>query len=207
MAKRRASKSKRVRPTRGPKARRSSLPQRVNWTEEAIKILGEEQVRRRIEIGETGWLTPTKSGFAALDDLLLELQRASSANKRALWTYDLVIRFRGPNGEYVTRFFAGVGFPRMRDINANLRSIERRRGKKFTSDAEAYRHVAESGVIAAIHRQIDNTKSLKGGTDELIASLKGKSREQVREAWRKFKASRSLSFKLRVFRIVTKKEK
>ena len=211
MAKRRGSRAsqgsrRRSSQSSGTKPRRSNLPGKIRDTEKSVAQLGEKQVARKLRIGSSRWLTPTKAGWKALDDVLLELQKHSRKGKRAAWTFDLKVRYRGPDGKMVDpRTLAGAGFPRMRDVRAMRRSVERRRKKKFRSDAEAFRYMGTTNVIAAVNRQIEGTKTLQGGTDELLASLEGKSSREVRRAWREFKSTRSLSFKLTVHRIVTPK--
>lgn len=189
---------KRVRPV--------SLPRQVARKEAALRELPARSVRSgKIRLGTTGRLTPTRAGFKALDSTLLSIQREAKKSTRALWTLDLNIRFRGPDGRFMSRKLTGAGLPRPQDVKRQRGRIEKKRGRAFKSDAEAYRHMVETSVKAAVFRSVDQVKSIDGDTDSLMEQLEGKDYAEVRRAMRDFKKRRSLTFKVTLNRVVTRK--
>ncbi len=122
-------------PKKRRRAPRSSIEKRMRETEDALDILGEENIKRRsIVLGQTRWLTPTRRGFDALSRVLETVVQLSKG-KHQTFTYDLDITFRGADGSPVAFSRPGVGIPRMQDIRREVketltaaleRTVERR---------------------------------------------------------------------------------
>lgn len=174
--------------------RKSSLARAVTRKERAVREVGERNIKPgRLRIGTTRRLTPTGKGFRAFNEALLAVQRASKG-RRVAFTVDLDVRFRKPDGTYAKVPLKSAGLPRLKDV--------RRVKRRGESDAHAFRRIVTDKVRGAVFRAVDRTRSLKGGTDELLGELEGKSPKQVRAALRRFKESRSLTFKVRLNRAV-----
>jgi hypothetical protein len=150
-----------------------------------------------VMIGTTKRLTPTRAGFRALDPLLRELQRATPESERELYTFALNVRYRGPDGRFVKKPIGEA------NVLPGAREVRRRR-RKGESTPQAFRRIVESQVKGAVFRQVEREKSLSGGSDELRQRMRGKSAKQVAKMWSKFKAARSVTFKVTVQREIPK---
>ena len=145
-------------------------------------------------LGVTRRLTPTRQGFSALDGLLLQLQRSYGAGDVASYTFDMQVRFKGPDGTYVTAEFPRIGVPRVVDV--------RRRKKKGESDAAAFRRIVEFELRKAMFRAVEHQGGIgRGGYQQMLATVKGQSKTDVRKALQSFKDQRSLTFRLAVKRV------
>lgn len=189
---------------------RAPLSRAVAEKEAALKALGKDVVARRVRVGETRWLTPTRAGFGAIDDTVRAMQRASKGAKglaKPAWSYDLKVRWKNLRGKFEYARFHGVGFPALEDVRAARRKIEKRRGRKFRSEDELFREVTVNSVIAATFRQIERKKSLLGGSDELVEQLAKASPAKVRRVMRDFKERRSVGVRLNIHRLNPKGRK
>jgi len=183
----------RSKPRRVAKKKGKSLSATVRAVRAAEKVLGAENVKKKIRVGKTRQLTPTRQGFRALDGVLKEVQRGRRKKEREAFTFRLSLRYRGPDGRFRKRDIATeAGFPRLKDV--------RRRRRKGESEAAAFRRIAELEIKKAIFRAVDNQKDVRGNSDQLRSRMKGASVQTARRAMRKFKEARGLTFSVEINR-------
>lgn len=202
----------------GKRGASPSLSRALRRKETALREVGSRNIRAaKLRIGTTRRLTPTKSGFAALNRTFLEAQKHQAKDKRAAWTLDLDLRYRGPDGRFIKAPpLEGIGFPRLVDVRRRRRELAKqyrdskgKRGRLFKSEAEAYRYMAENVVKGAVFSATQNITHLRKGrlvSYEMIESMieRGASQDDVREAFRTFKETRGVSFKVTVNRAIPK---
>lgn len=181
------------------------MASRAEAVRRGVRAIGQDRVKPGpVRIGATRRLTPTRAGFRALDAFLLSVQRGSRKGSRELYSYDLQIRHRGPNGKLVDLApFTGNVFP--------LPSEVRSRRRKGETAAATYRRLVETAIKSAIFRQADENRNIFGNTNEVIARLeraakrRGRKKpdaQRVREAFRAFRSKRSLTFKIAINRVI-----
>jgi hypothetical protein len=141
-------------------------------------------------IGKTAWLTPTSAGFRALDSFLLERQRSSKKRERDAFSFEIELRYRGPDGKIEPRRVISGGFPRLTEA--------RRRRKRGESEAAAFRRLTELSIKKAIFRAVEGERDIRGNSDSMKRSIKGKSTKAARAAIRRFKSERALTFRVGV---------
>lgn len=130
-----APASKRSRVT---EARRDPMSRKIRDVERAISIVKPKR-GTSVKVGETRLITPTKAGKRALARSLAGAKVPKG--KKALFTADIVVRYRDPKtGKFTTREMGGVVLPRDKDIR-------RRKGETI---AQARKRVMEARIMGAV---------------------------------------------------------
>jgi hypothetical protein len=133
MAKKKAAKKKRgtgkspAKTKPKAKKRRRPVDQAIRDHANALRELGASNVKRGSKLlGETDWLTPTgrvmgrgiaNSGFAAVDRALGAIRKVPPP---ALFSFDLIVRFRGLSGKIEQNVMSNIGVPLQSRSRAEL---------------------------------------------------------------------------------------
>lgn len=182
-ARKRTGKSARAsvkRKATAARKRRPSPAQRIKRIEETFADFAPVVVGGRIHVGETGWITPTKQGFAALDRALAVIARS-----RATFTLDLRVRFNGPNGQQTERGLDGIGIPRAADVKGTL--------------IEHVHAVLRRAVFATLKDEFGEM------SPQLRSNLTKYARKQAMELLREMKAGRRAKFHVSIYREIPTK--
>ena len=175
---------------------RRTVPPRPSTVEErnrAIDTLGEETLRPgvRVDLGKTPRLTPTKNGFRALERYILALQRSDRRGDRALYGYDIRLRFRLPDGTFFEPDpISGV-------VRAPSETDTFR--KKGESSAHAWRYALRSDIQKALFRLMDQG-GISGDSESIRRRLDSMTKEEVRDAFRRIKSQHSFTFSVTFYR-------
>jgi hypothetical protein len=205
------SRSKRRKTT--PPAKRGrvaggDLPARIIATEKAVGTLGRKVKRGPIIVGKTRWITPTGSGWRALNRTLATVGKATRGKvtkKPGAYTFVLSFRFRGADGKMKSATLPASGFPVPKAVDSWRRKYPRGqkgKAKRKFSQAQAFRDLSTAQMIAAINRKIDSEKDIFGDTDTLLHELieAEASHRKIRARMRAFKERRNLRVQITVRR-------
>jgi len=179
-----ASRGRKGSPQKRRSARGPSISRRVDEIERAVDTLGRSKRFGSIPLGKTNWVTPTKSGLRAIRSVLDSINKVNRVGKSRIFTYDLEIRYIGPDGKRRKAVRGQVGIPRLRDI----------RPKLGESKVSAMNRI----VLDRIRREVMGIlrERLKG--ESAPGKFQGRkiSKHKAAAALRRFKRTRGVSVRL-----------
>lgn len=151
----------------------------------------------KVSLGRTRKLTPTKAGFRALRRELAGARKVVTKRgaKPKAYTFQLSIRYRGPDGRFKKLDRVEGVFPLKRSLTA--------RKKRGESVEAAFERVTEQRIKAAVFRAIDRAEGVAQYPEHVRRALASGDRERITRAMRAFKKRRGVSFQVEIERHVT----
>jgi hypothetical protein len=164
------------------------LSRAVRENARALRELGTEHLKRgSVALGETGFVTPTghlggrAGGFGAVGRALSAVHRLPGAK---LFSFDLVIRYRGPREKIVQEILPRIGVPTSAKSGAEL-------GAKVRS-------IIHDSIFKEVIPRAFGKYPAKGETGAGARESAGAFRKRVAQ----IKERRGVTFKVRLYREV-----
>lgn len=177
-----------------PKRKPKSIDERVLDSERNLFIL----LRQQSKIHRN--LTLTKRGFSAIKRRLASLP---DLGKTGVWVYDLEVKVRDQDGEWISPYDeSGIAIPRRKDI---ARLYVNEKGHVSKTKKPNFRiETPDEALIRSVQNRIRVTAFSANSAiwpQYPTAIIKAASPEQRMEAIREMKAQRSTNFTIRFRRV------
>lgn len=189
------------------RSRSSSVAKQIADHDRARRVIGEKNLRRGpMTIAQTRRLTPTRAGIAALGRAVLAVQRSQGTKglQKHVYTFDIEVRYKGPDGKYRTKTIERAGFPLNKAVSKWLKKRptgqHTGKGAKPLTRAAAFRDLVQAQVISASKRAVEGDTFDEKRYQAFKATIENASEAQAKAKLKRFKAQRDLTFKVTIHR-------